>query len=58
MHSDELLFLCELIQVQPDREKKNVLLEEVLNLLVEAQGVLSHQPTRRVAWREVPDPRA
>jgi hypothetical protein len=35
MNSDELLFLCELIHIQPDREKRNVLIEEVLTLLLE-----------------------
>jgi len=40
MHSDELLFLCELIRVQPDREKRDFLFEEVLNQLVEGRDLV------------------
>jgi hypothetical protein len=50
MHSDELLFLCELIHVQPDREKSNVLFEEVLNLLVERQ----HHPAKVNGYMQTP----
>jgi uncharacterized protein YmfQ (DUF2313 family) len=40
MSRDELLFLSELIKVEPDKWKKNILFEEILNALVEMQSVL------------------
>jgi hypothetical protein len=40
MSNEELLFFCELIKVEPDRQKKDLLFEEVLNALVEMQSVL------------------
>jgi len=37
MNNDELLFFCELIKVQPDRQKRDLLFEEILNALVEEE---------------------
>jgi hypothetical protein len=39
MSNDELLFLCELIKVEPDRKKKDLLFEEILNRLFEEKVV-------------------
>jgi hypothetical protein len=40
MSRDEILFFCELIKVEPDRQKKDLLLEEILNAIVQQEIVI------------------
>jgi len=54
INSDELLFLCELIHIQPDREKRDILLQEVLKLLFEGQDMAQANVFGQSAISHVP----
>jgi DNA-binding NarL/FixJ family response regulator len=46
IQNDEILFLCELIGVQPHKQKRDLLLTEILNLLVQRQSVIHVEANR------------